>query len=152
MSIKEELTAELRAALKAGERDKMAAVRQVETEVSLARSQPGFSGEVGDDLYRAVIESYVKKIAKARDEYLGYGERGAEHAERLGAEIEFLSRWLPDKLDEEGTRRLVDAAFEELGDAATQAGRVIGHIMKTGRDDLDGKLVAALVRERFDAG
>ncbi len=153
MTIKDELAAELRSALKAGDRPTAAAVRQIETEVALARSQPGFAGDVDDDLYRDVIASYVKKIRKARDEYLGYGERGAAHAEQLGAEIDFLSRWLPTKLDEEATRRLVDAAFAELGpEGATQPGRVIGHVMKSGRGDLDGSVVAALVRERFEAG
>jgi len=123
----------------------------VETEIAVAKSQPGFEGEVDDDLYRAVIAAYVKKMDKARDEYLEIGERGAAMAEKLGYEVEYLSRWLPSKLDEAATRDLVKAAIAELGVGGDEkaAGRVIGHVMKTHGKDLDGGLVNRVVREEL---
>ncbi len=153
MSIKEELSAELRAAMKAGEKPKLAAIRQVETLVAQARSDPDFRGEVDDDLYREVLKSYVKTIEKSREEYLSYGERGAAHAEQLAVEAEFLRRWLPTTLGEEETLAIVEEAIAEVGAAGPQdAGRVIGSIMKSGRDDLDGRLVARLAKERLGSG
>ncbi len=153
MTVKDELTAELRAAMKAGDKPRVAAVRQVETMLAQARSAPGFTGDVDDALYREVIKSYVKSIQKSRDEYLGYGERGAAHAEQLAAEIEFLERWLPRTLGEDETREAIEAAIAELGASEPRdAGRVIGSIMKSGRDDLDGRLVARLVKERLESG
>ena len=86
MAIQEELAAELRDALKQGDKSRAAVIRQVETEVSRAKSEPGFGGDVDDTLYVRVIGSYTKKMAKAREEYLGYGEKGASRAEALGAE------------------------------------------------------------------
>ncbi len=153
MSIKEEMSAELRAAMKAGAKPKLAAIRQVETLVAQARSDPGFRGEVDDDLYREVVKSYVKTIEKSREEYLSYGERGAAHAAQLAAEAEFLRRWLPTTLGEEETLALVEEAIAEVAAGGPQdAGRVIGSIMKSGRDDLDGRLVARLAKERLGAG
>jgi len=148
MAIKDELQAELRDALKQGDRPRAAVIRQVETEVSRAKSEPGFQGEVDDELYRSVITSYVKKMAKAREEYLGYGERGEAPAASLAFEIEYLTRWLPTNLGEEETRSIVAAAVAELGaDDPGMAGRVVGHIMKSGTGGLDGSLVNRLVRE-----
>ncbi len=72
----------------------------IESEISLAKSAPGFKGEVNDDLYRQVIASYSKKMDKARAEYLDLGPRGEEMARKLGWEVEYLSRWLPTKLDQ----------------------------------------------------
>ncbi len=150
MGVRDELSTELRAAMKAGDKPRVAAARQIQTMVAQARSEPGFGGEVDDALYLDVIKSYVKTIQKSREEYLGYGERGAAYAEQLAAEIEFLERWLPQTLGEDETRAVVDEAIAELGAAEPKdAGRVIGSIMKSGRQDLDGRLVARLVKERL---
>jgi uncharacterized protein len=154
MSIKEELASELREAMKAKDGRKRDVIRQIETEVSIARSQPGFSGEVDDALYRQVIGSYVKKMEKSREEYLDIGERGEAMAAKLGFEVEYLSRWLPRKLDTEATRALVREAIAELGVAGEEkaAGRVTGHLMKGHGEDLDGGLVNRLVREELSEG
>jgi uncharacterized protein YqeY len=154
MSIKEELASELREAMKAKDGRRRDVIRQIETEVSIARSQPGFSGEVDDALYRQVIGSYVKKMEKSREEYLDIGERGEAMAAKLGFEVEYLSRWLPRKLDTEATRALVREAIAELGVAGEEkaAGRVTGHLMKGHGEDLDGGLVNRLVREELSEG
>ena len=148
MAIKDELAAELKDALKSGDKARAAVIRQIETEVSRARSEPGFKGEVDDDLYVKVIGSYTKKMAKSREEYLGYGEKGASRAEALAFEIDYLDRWLPTLLDEAATREIVEAAVAELGvDDPKMAGRVVGHVMKSGVEGLDGGLVNRIARE-----
>lgn len=154
MTIKEELAAELRDAMRSQDGRRRDVIRQVETEVSVARSQPGFQGDADDDLYRQVIGSYVKKMDKARSEYAEMGERGAAMAEKLGFEVDYLARWLPSKLDEAATRELVRSVIGELGVAGDEkaAGRVTGQLMKTRGADLDGGLVNRLVREELAAG
>jgi uncharacterized protein YqeY len=61
--------------------------------------------------------------------------------------VGYLSRWLPAKLDQESTEALVRETIAELGVAGDPkaAGRVIGQIMKTHKDDVDGGLVNRLV-------
>ena len=154
MSIQEELTAELRDAMKAKDVRRRDVIRQIETEVATAKSQPGFSGEVDDALYQKVIASYVKKMDKTRAEYEGYGERGADMAAKLAFEVEYLSQWTPKKLSEAETSELIRAAIAELGVDGDEkaAGRVTGHLMKTRGKDLDGGLVNRLVREELAPG
>jgi uncharacterized protein YqeY len=151
MTIREELAEELKDAMRAQDGPRRDVIRQVETEIAVARSQLGFEGEVDDELYRSVIASYVKKMDKARDEYVEIGERGAAMAEKLAFEVEYLSRWIPSKLDETATRKLVVAAIAELGAAGDEkaAGRVTGHVMTTHGKDLDGGLVSRVVREEL---
>lgn len=151
MSIHDELVAELKEAMKQGDSARRNVIRQVETEVSLAKSAPGFTGEVDDDLYLRTIASYVKKMEKARKEFEAAGERGADQAAKLAFEVEYLSRWLPQLPDEGETRQIVQTAIAELGvDDPKMVGRVMGHIMKSGRE-LDGGLVNRLVREELGA-
>jgi uncharacterized protein len=151
MTIQEELTAELRAAMKEKDAPRRDVIRQIQTEVATAKSQPDFKGEVDDALYQRVIGSYVKKMEKSRDEYAALGERGEEMADKLAFEVEYLARWLPQKLDEAATRDLIRQAITELGAAGDDkaAGRVTGHLMKTRGGDLDGGLVNRLVREEL---
>jgi uncharacterized protein len=154
MSIREELANELRDAMRAKDGPRRDVIRQIETEISVARSEPGFSGDLDDDLYRRVIGSYVKKMDKTRQEYLDIGERGEAMAAKLGYEVGYLSRWLPQKLDEGQTRDLVRKTIQDLGVAADEkaAGRVTGQLMKEHGQDLDGALVNRLVREELSAG
>jgi uncharacterized protein len=154
MSIREELASELRDAMRAQDAPRRDVIRQIETEISVARSEPGFSGELDDDLYRRVIGAYVKKMDKTRQEYLDIGERGAAMAAKLGYEVEYLSRWIPQKLDEAHTRDLVKKTIQDLGVAGDEkaAGRVTGQLMKEHGKDLDGGLVNRLVREEISAG
>ena len=154
MSIREELATELRDAMKAKDGPRRDVIRQIETEISVARSEPGFSGELDDELYRRVIGAYVKKMDKTRQEYLDVGERGEAMAAKLAYEVEYLSRWLPQKLDEAQTRDLVRKTIQDLGVAGDEkaAGRVTGQLMKEQGEDLDGGLVNRLVREELSAG
>jgi uncharacterized protein YqeY len=58
MTIEEQLLEEQKTAMKAGDRATVNVIRQVRTEVSVAKSSPGFSGEVDDDLYLSTNASY----------------------------------------------------------------------------------------------
>jgi uncharacterized protein YqeY len=148
MTIAEELREELKDAMRAKDKPRLNVVRGIETEVARVRSEPGFSGDVDDDLYRSVIGSYVKKMDKAREEFLAAGDAGRANAEKLGYEIDYLGRWLPTALGEDETREIVRAALAEVG-ADAPAGRVIGQVMKSGHEGLDGALVNRLVREEL---
>ena len=149
MTIQEELAAERVAAMKRGDKATVNVVRQVETEVAVAKSAPGFSGEVDDDLYQATIAAYVKKMDKARAEYESLGERGAKQASQLAFEIEYLSRFLPEAMSEEDTKALVQQTIVDLGaEDPTMKGRVIGAVMQSS-EGLDGALVARLVGEEL---
>jgi uncharacterized protein YqeY len=149
MSIKEQLTTEQHAAMKAGDKATVNVIRQIESEVALVRTAEGFSGQVDDALYRRTIEAYVKKMDKARREYEALGERGREQAEKLAFEIGFLSGYLPKKLDEAATRALVRSTMAELGvtDRRRQ-GELIGAVMRSGKA-VDGALVARLAAEEL---
>ena len=146
MTIQEQLAAEQKAAMKSGDRATLNVIRQIQSEISVAKAAPGFDGEVDDDLYLATLATYVKRMSKARGEYEALGDRGQEQADKLTFEIDYLSAYLPQKLDEAATRALVDRTIADLGAADPKMiGRVIGAVMKSG-EDVDGALVARLVK------
>lgn len=148
MSIAAELKSELEDAMRAGDRARLDTVRMVNSEILLAKSAPGFKGDIDDELYLEVIAAQVKKDRKSIEEYSALGERGEQMVSKYRTEVEYLSRWLPSQMSEEETEALVRNTIDELGVAGDQkaAGRVIGHIMKSHRDEVDGGLVNKVVR------
>lgn len=153
MTIQEQLGVELKDAMKNKDAPRRDVIRQIQTEIATAATQPGAS-EVDDAFCEKVIATYVKKMEKSRTEYVEMGERGEAMAQKLAFEVEYLSRWLPQKLGEAETRALVSQAIAELGVAGDEkaAGRVTGHLMKTRGEDLDGGVVNRLVREELSGG
>jgi uncharacterized protein YqeY len=150
MTIEERLVAEQTAAMKGRDRPTLNVIRQIRSEVSVATSAPGFTGGVDDQLYRSTISTYVKRMGKSKTEYEALGERGRQQAEKLAFEIDYLSTYLPTKLDEAATRDLVDRVIEDLGAFDPKmTGQVIGQVMKSGQD-VDGGLVARLTKEALN--
>jgi len=149
MSIHDQLIEDLKDAMRAQDKRRLDVIRQIETEASRARSEKGFEGDPkSDELYAAVISAYVKKMDKAREEFVEAGERGADQAAKLAYEIDYLERWAPKALSEDDTREVVRVAILELkADDPKKMGQVIGHIMKNGPGGLDGAVVSRLVRE-----
>ena len=148
VGIEKELKKRQRAAMKARDEQELAVLRNIRSRVSEARTAKGFSGEVDDALYLRVIASYVKSMAKAREEFLKGGEKGAELATGLAFEIQYLSEFLPQRLDEAATRELVAAAIAETGASGKkQIGRVMGVVMKEHREEVDAGLLRRLIEE-----
>ena len=153
MSIREELQEQLKDATRQRDQARLDVIRAVETEVKVAATAKGFEGDLDDALYTRIIASYAKKMTKARAEYEKAGERGEEMAGKLAWEVEYLARWLPQKLDEEATLALVQTTIAELGVTdPKQTGRVMGVIMKSHGKDVDGGLVNKLVRQELNRG
>ena len=147
MTISDDLSAALKEAMKAKDKPKLDAIRQVQTEVAKKKAEKG--EEATDELVLGVISSYVKKMTKAVEEYQSLGDRGTEMAEKIQFEIDFLSDWLPEQLSEEDVAKLVDEVLADLGDVdMSQMGRIIGAVMAKG-DGIDGSVVSKLVKEKL---
>ena len=147
MALIDDLSAALKEAMKAKDKPKLDAIRQVQTEIAKKKSEKG--EEATDDLVLGVISSYVKKMTKAVEEYKSLGDRGIEMAEKIQFEIDFLSDWLPEQLSEEDVAKLVDEVLADLGDVdISQMGRIIGAVMAKG-DGIDGSVVSKLVKEKL---
>ena len=147
MALADDLSAALKDAMKAKDKPKLDAIRQIQTEIAKKKSEKG--EEVNDELVLGVISSYVKKMAKAVEEYQSLGDRGQEMAEKIQFEIDFLSTYLPEQLDEEEVEKIVDEALSELGDVdISQMGRVIGAVMAKG-DGIDGSIVSKIVKDKL---
>jgi len=144
MAVTDDLSTSLKEAMKAKDKTKLNAIRQIQTEKKAEKGE-----EATDELALGVISSYVKKMTKAVEEYQSLGERGEDMANQIQLEVDFLSDWLPEQLSEEDVSKLVDEVLSELGEVdMSQMGRIIGAVMAKG-DGIDGSLVSKLVRQKL---
>lgn len=147
MALADDLSSALKDAMKAKDKPKLDAIRQIQTEIAKKKAEKG--EEVNDDLVLGVISSYVKKMIKAVEEYQSLGDRGQEMADKIQFEIDFLSTYLPEQLGEEEVEKIVDEVLSELGDVdISQMGRVIGAVMAKG-EGIDGSVVSKMVKQKL---
>ena len=147
MALADDLSSALKDAMKAKDKPKLDAIRQIQTEIAKKKAEKG--EEVNDDLVLGVLSSYVKKMIKAVEEYQSLGDRGQEMAEKIQFEIDFLSTYLPEQLSDEEVEKIVDEVLSELGDVdISQMGRVIGAVMAKG-DGIDGSIVSKIVKDKL---
>ena len=147
MALADDLSSALKDAMKAKDKPKLDAIRQIQTEIAKKKAEKG--EEVNDDLVLGVISSYVKKMIKAVEEYQSLGDRGQEMAEKIQFEIDFLRSYLPEQISEEEVEKIVNEVLSELGDVdISQMGRVIGAVMAKG-DGIDGSIVSKIVKDKL---
>jgi len=105
MALADDLSAALKEAMKAKDKPKLDAIRQIQTEIAKKKAEKG--EEVNDELVLGVISSYVKKMAKAVEEYQSLGEKGVDMANKIQFEIDFLSTYLLNNLVMKKSKKLL---------------------------------------------
>lgn len=143
MSILERVQADTREAMKAGERDTVAALRML----SNALQQEVKSG--GDDEV-GVLRRERKRRLEAAEAYRDGGSVDRAEAEELEAKL--IEGYLPAELSDEELDRLVSDAITEAGaEDPGDIGKVMGKVMPKVDGRADGKRVSEAVRERLGA-
>jgi uncharacterized protein len=143
MSVLERVQADVRAAMKAGDRERAAALRMVVDALQK-------DAKLGDGDEVAVLQRERKKRLEAAD---AYGEAGrAEQASAERFEADLIEAYLPQQLSDEELTDLVEAAVAETGASGQkQMGQVMSALMPKLGGRADGKRVSAAVRERLGA-
>jgi uncharacterized protein YqeY len=143
MSVLEQVQADVRTAMKAGDRERAGALRLIVD--SLQKD-----AKLGDGDEVAVLQRERKKRAEAADAYAEAGRDEQAGAERFEAEL--IEGYLPRQLSDEELSELVDAAISETGASEQkQMGQVMSALMPKLGGRADGKRVSAAVRERLGA-
>ncbi|ANY06456.1 GatB/YqeY domain-containing protein [Pseudonocardia sp. HH130630-07] len=149
-TLKEQLRADLTAAMKAKDELVRTTLRSALTAVGNAEVAGESARELSDDEVRAVITKETKRRAESAQAFAD-GDR-PEQAARERAEGEVLARYLPTQLDDAEVDALARAAVAEVAaETGEQPGmRQMGQVMKKANAAADGRAeggrVAAAVK------
>jgi uncharacterized protein len=140
---------DLRAAMKAGEKTRLAALRMLATSIRNREVEVGH--ELSHDEFLEVVAREVKRRKEAAEAYDAAGR--TELADREREEEEALEGYLPEALSEEEVDALVEEAVAATGASGPgDMGKVMGHLMGKARGRVDGAVVSARVRMRLSGG
>lgn len=139
MTVAEQVRADVTSAMKAGEKDRVGALRLVLSELQKAAKDGG-----DDEL--AVLRRERKRRLEAASQFRDGGR--PELAEREESEATLIEGYLPAELDDSELEAIVVAAITETGAAApADMGRVMKAVMAKAGGRADGKRASARVRE-----
>jgi uncharacterized protein YqeY len=141
VAILEQVQADTRTAMKAGERDRVGALRM------LADALQKDLKAGGDDEVTVLRRERKRRLEAAA----AYREGGSdERAAAEESEAREIERYLPAELSDDELHAAIDAAVAETGASAPgDMGKVMGAVMPKLGGRADGQRVSAAVRERL---
>jgi uncharacterized protein len=138
MAILDQIKVDLQGAMRAGEKDRVGALRLVLSELQKAVKE-------GSDDELAVLRRERKRRLEAARAYREAGREDLASGEE--AEGDLISAYLPAELSEPELKAIVEQAVRESGaESAKDMGRVMKRAMASVDGRADGKRVSGLVR------
>ena len=144
MSLEQTVAKDLIAAMKAKDQAALRALRAIKSEILLFKTS-GQGGDLNDDVEIKMLQ----KMVKQRKDSLGiFEEQGrSDLAEIERAEVEVISRYLPEQMSDSDLNAFVKGLVDELGASSMKdMGRVMGEANKRLAGKAEGKAIASAVK------
>ena len=143
MSLLEQVKADVTTAMKAGERERVHALRMIADALQKAEKDNG-----ADPV--EVLQRERKRRLEAAEAYREAAR--ADLAEGEEREAEIIEAYLPAQLSDEELRAIVgDVVAESGASSPKEMGKVMSQVMPRVQGRADGKRVSALVKELLTA-
>jgi uncharacterized protein YqeY len=139
MTLLNQVQDDVKTAMKAGERERVRALRMIADALQKAEK------DNGDDPVE-VLQRERKRRLEAAEAYRDGGRADAAAAEEREAEI--ITSYMPEQLSDEDLHAIVGDAVAESGASSPQEmGKVMSVVMPQVKGRADGKRVSAAVKE-----
>ena len=151
MTIKQQIEADLKAAMLGGDKDLATTLRGIKAavlniEIAENKRETGLT----DDEVIALLGKEAKKRQESSDLFAQGGN--TEKAAHEAGEKKIIEKYLPAQMDDEALKNLVEAAITESGATGMQdMGKVIGAVKAKAGASVDGSRVAAMVKGHLSA-
>src|SRR5919199_70223 len=146
MSLKERITTDMTAAMKAKDAARLSTLRMVKAAVQNREIEKG--GELSDEELTKALQSLVKQRRDSGEQYEKAGR--AELAEKERAEIAVIEEYLPRAAPREEIERVVAEVISETGASSMKD---MGAVMKAAQARLagaaDGRTVSEVVKSKL---
>ena len=146
MSLKTQLTEDMKTAMKAGEKDRLGVIRLINA--ALKQREVDERIEITDAVVLAVLEKMVKQRKDSIGQYEAANREDLAAVERY--ELGVIEAYLPAKLGEAEVRAAIDAAISETGATGpADMGKLMAVLKPRLAGQADMGQVSALVKQRL---
>ena len=151
--LRDRFTAEMKEAMKAGEKARLGAIRLIQAALKDKdiEARGAGKGPLSDEEILALLQ----KMVKQRQESIAMYEQGGrtELAQQEKDEVAVITSYLPQQMDEDETRTAIEAAIAETGAASMKdMGKVIGLLRGKYAGRMDFGKASGLVKELLPKG
>jgi uncharacterized protein YqeY len=151
--LRERFTAEMKEAMKAGDKGKLGAIRLIQAALKDKDIEARGAGK--EPLSDEEILALLQKMVKQRQESITMYEQGGrtELAQQEKDEVAVISSYLPQQMDEAETKAAIQAAIAETGAASMKdMGKVVGALRAKYAGRMDFAKASALVKDMLPKG
>jgi len=151
MTLREQLDAHLKEAMRAREQLRVDTIRAVKSAVKYKEVEGGESKALDDAGIVKVVQSEIKKRRDAAEQYRAANR--ADLAEKEERELAILQVYLPQQLTADEVEKLVVEAIAESGATGPKdMGAVMKAVQPKTAGRADGKIVSELVKKKLAGG
>ncbi len=144
MTFTEKINADIKAAMLAKEKEKLAALRDIKSKLMLEATSG--AGEVSEETALKIVMKLHKQRMETYALYMEQNREDLAHDELFQAQV--IEAYLPKMLSEDEVRAEVKATIQELGVSGPAAmGKVMGVLTAKLAGKADGKVISSLVKE-----
>ena len=148
MTLKQQLTNDMKAAMKAGEKHRLGVIRLVNAAIKQREVDERI--ELDDAAVLAVLEKMLKQRKDSVSQFEAADREDLAAIER--AEIEVIQAYLPAQLDEAQIQAAIDDAIARTGaSGAADMGKLMGVLKPALAGQADMGLVSKLVKQKLSA-
>lgn len=148
MSFTDRINADIKSAMLAKEKERLAALRDIKSKLLLEATSGG-SGEVSEEVAMKICLKLHKQRLETYDLYNQQGRADLAEEEMFQAKV--IEEYLPKMLSEAEVKAEVEAAVAQVGASGPQdMGKVMGILTGKLSGKADGKVIAALVKEALN--
>ena len=150
MTALDNLTTEIKEAMKTKNALALEALRAIKSAVLLQKSEAGASDGMSEDDEIKLLQKLVKQ---RRDSAAIFREQNRlDLAEPEEAQAEIIARFLPKQLSEEEVGKVIESIIAQTGASSMKdMGKVMGMASKQLAGKADGKTISTLVKQLLSA-
>jgi uncharacterized protein YqeY len=141
VSLRDKLAAEMKKALKGGQKARLSAMRLLKAELEVAEASGKAFSEVD------VARSYAKKLHKVAEEYAQLGV--ADRAQAARADAQVVEEFLPPQMGRPELERLIADLISQNQYGQRDLGKVMKEVMSRHGDVVDGQTVREIATQQL---
>ena len=147
MSLQDQITEQLKVAMKAKDTVALESLRAIKSAILLAQTQAGAKDLNSDDEIK-LVQKLVKQRKDSAEIFRQQGR--VDLAEPEEAQIKIIEQFLPEQLDEDAIAAQIDIIIAKTGAAGMKdMGKVMGMASKEMTGKADGKTISSIVRQKL---
>jgi len=151
MSLQKQVHDDMIDAMKSGNQDKRDVLRLVENAIKKKQIEAKNREEsLSDEDVLTLISGQIKQRKESISQYEKAGRTDLSEKERI--ELDILSKYLPEQMNEEDVRQIVEEVIEQVRASSPQdMGKVMGVVMSKVKGRADGGQVRDIVQKTLNA-